>query len=136
MTLPTSRFPTNSDKLESIVSFGQLGNGATVDAVRGRKDIVVWKQLPSFQVAGSYWAKALGIGGWSVDVNHVYDITPVLWRGDGERERPSVDLRTTDFVTQFTQQQDTLPQQTDLGHYYMATGPDGYVYLAQADRFV
>jgi len=107
------------------VSFAQFGTGATVDAGGGSNWYEIWESLPTYRTVGNFHAKALGLGGWSLDVNHVYDHEGVLWSGDGTRERPPVP-NTTKFLNQWDGDHWG-------GNYYIASAPDGTLYVAQSN---
>ncbi|HEY5962365.1 MAG TPA: hypothetical protein VIV60_37670, partial [Polyangiaceae bacterium] len=75
------------------VSFGQLANEfpGAVDAVRGRMDLTSTQRWSGRQTGVGKWlATSAGLGGWTLDVNHVYDPARILWRGDGGRDTPPV----------------------------------------------
>ena len=73
----------------TLVSFGSLSDSVTLSGAPGRTDMTSWQDLPSSDTTvGTYLAKGARLGAWTIDANHVYDFGGVLWRGDGEREKP------------------------------------------------
>lgn len=62
-------------------SFGQF-SGVPMTGNRSRREITLWQQMRG-QVGG-FDARGLGMGGWTLDANHVYDAEArLLLRGDG-----------------------------------------------------
>jgi len=80
----------------AAIDFGKLGDNLSTTGVAGRGTFVSSKTLSA--VVGTYLAKGAGMGGWTLDVNHVYDSQHTLWRGDGERESPQVDSSGTQAI--------------------------------------
>ncbi|CAM2005762.1 NHL domain-containing protein [Acanthopleuribacter pedis] len=67
---------------ETPRSFGLFGNGNPVSANAGRNEITLWQE--QIRYVGTWDARALGLGGWSVNEHHVYDPTSrTLYMGDG-----------------------------------------------------
>jgi len=66
-------------------SFGRYsGEGVDINGNRSRQEITFWQEYKI--TLGTWDSSAQGLGGWSIDVNHVYDLADnVLYRGDGTR---------------------------------------------------
>lgn len=63
-------------------SFGQLGGGVALGGARGDTEVGVQREWPF--IVGTNDAREQGLGGWTVDVVHRYDlVTRQLVRGDG-----------------------------------------------------
>lgn len=67
---------------ETPRSFGLFGSGNPVSADAGRNEITLWQEQTRY--VGTWDARALGLGGWSINEHHVYDPTSrTLYMGDG-----------------------------------------------------
>jgi RHS repeat-associated protein len=67
----------------STASFGAVG-GATITGDRAARTVTLWKEASV--VLRRAEAKALGLGGWTLDAHHVVDVEGLtLHRGDGRR---------------------------------------------------
>lgn len=65
--------------------FGRFyGAGTYVTGGRTREEIVLWRKVS--ETLGNLNVRELGLGGWTLDVHHVYDpIDKVLYLGEGGR---------------------------------------------------
>ena len=65
-------------------SFGSLPTGTTLSQIPARRDLTLWQ---THQVGvGAFDARTLSLGGWSIDVHHVYDPSAQkLYMGNGEQ---------------------------------------------------
>ncbi len=61
------------------------GNGIAITGSQALQEVTLWR---SWQIwAGTWDARAAGLGGWTLSVHHAYDPgTEVLYRGDGGRQ--------------------------------------------------
>ena len=84
---------------------------------------------------GNFDAQGLGLGGWTLDVHHVYDQDGrILYKGDGNRQRHELEVITTEAGNGGYQNESGLggpaisasigePRGIDIG-------PDGSIYIA------
>lgn len=80
---------------ERTPGFGAPGSGVEITASRTRQDVTFWKEWRGN--VGSLSAQPLGLGGWTLDAQHLYDPRGrVLHLGSGE-QRTAEGLGT--FVT-------------------------------------
>ncbi|MBN2575687.1 MAG: hypothetical protein JXP73_14065, partial [Deltaproteobacteria bacterium] len=111
------------------VSFGALSANPLVEAARGRMDVVSWQRLrPADVKVGTYDARGVGLGGWTIDVHHALDNLNNMWLGDGGRRAEALDGGNTIVSNppwaRFTPQ-DKLAVAND-GTIYIGTRPSYY----------
>ncbi len=115
-------------------SFNQYG-GAPISAQRALNEIKLWQELDG--EVGDFDARMFGLGGWTLNIHHAYDIAnKTLYKGDGSR-------RTADKLPEVVQ---TVAGTGILGNngiggqaantelWYpqgIAIGPDGSFYIAE-----
>lgn len=64
--------------------FGDFG-GEAISASPSREEVTLWRTFRG--KIGTWNARGIGLGGWSLSPHHVYDPTEqILYRGDGERQ--------------------------------------------------
>jgi RHS repeat-associated protein len=121
-------------------AFGRLvGPGGSIEGARERMDVVIWNEhRDEVETAlGGFDARAQGLGGWTADVNHIYDErTHTVQLGGGGQ------LNADPVITTAAGNGNApmIPRQGDgqegpnvpLGEPYEAeVGPDGTVYFAE-----
>jgi RHS repeat-associated protein len=74
--------------------FGYNGNGTPISAVRDRFQATLWQYWAGH--IGSVDAQYAGLGGWTLDVHHVFDReTETVYFGDGKEQSGFAPLLTT-----------------------------------------
>jgi len=64
--------------------FGESGSGVRVTGSRTRQEVTLWSE--SHRTLGTWDARAGGLGGWTLDVQHAYDpVGRTLFLGDGRQ---------------------------------------------------
>src|SRR6185295_16992642 len=62
--------------------FGSSGNGIPITGIPTRREVTLWQ--PYLQAVGGFDFLPLGLGAWSLNVHHVYDVNgKVLYLGNG-----------------------------------------------------
>jgi RHS repeat-associated protein len=88
--------PANVDLHFDQVSFGALSGNPLLEVARGRMDVISWQEMrPANIRLGTYDARGVGMGGWTIDVHHVLDKLNSLWLGDGNRRAEEIDASQT-----------------------------------------
>jgi RHS repeat-associated protein len=113
-------------------SFGAF-SGLTITGSRTRQEVTLWQQ---WSVAIGPWdGRGLGLGGWSLSVHHVYDVSAgMLYKGDGDRR--GADALDTIITTvagngTYGDSGDGGPAtQAQLAPIGMAVSADGSLYIA------
>jgi RHS repeat-associated protein len=84
-TLATVRVGYTYDGVyQKTTRFGSNGNGTVITGSKTRQEITLW-QVYSVPL-GLFDARALGLGGWSLNIHHLYDAARGrLFLGNGER---------------------------------------------------
>jgi RHS repeat-associated protein len=101
---------------DSTGKFGDYGTGVLLTPNRARGEITFTRGWSGR--LGGWDTRALGLGGWSLDVHHVYDpLGRTLFRGDGTR----VSAETVPNAVRTT---------TSAVHRGLAVAPDDSVYAA------
>jgi len=101
---------------DSEQSFGQT-SGVPLPGVDARQDAIIWQEQSV--VLGVFDARAMGLGGWTVDVHHFYDpATLTLHFGNGNTSRAQTQSRIIDTVSDRS-----APFPAEV------TGPDGAAYF-------
>ncbi len=101
-------------------AFNQTG-GTTLGLNPSRQQVSLSDHFTTMIGEGLTDARTIGLGGWSLDVHHVYDpVARVLHAGGGTRRRAGSLARLLSTID--------LPGQSVL--FDVATGPDGSVYVA------
>ena len=115
-----------------------------------RQQIGLWNEWTTY--IGGFDPRGLGLGGWNLDIHHTYDpVSKTLYLGDGE-QRSAEELQPVVLSVAGTGTQVEMGPQgyvwdddwdgkkattVNLGNIYdIATGPDGSLYIAQADLMV
>jgi len=97
-------------------SFGQA-SGVPLPGVDARQDAIIWQEQSV--VLGVFDARAMGLGGWTVDVHHFYDpATLTLHFGNGNTSRAQTQSRVINTVSDRS-----APFPAEV------TGPDGAAYF-------
>ncbi|MGH8584547.1 MAG: RHS repeat-associated core domain-containing protein [Gammaproteobacteria bacterium] len=116
--------------------FGDYGNGILLTGNVARQELTLWKTQP-FSV-GSFDLRTVGLGAWSLNVHHVYDVIgKVLYLGDGTR-RSTTGLRATmttvagSALGGFSGDGGPATAAALGGLPGLALGPDGSLYIADA----
>jgi RHS repeat-associated protein len=123
-------------------TFGQFSGAATGDATRN--EITLWQQFTSSVDAplsvGGWDARGLGLGGWTLSVNHEYDPGGLtLYRGDGSRRgvdavNPVVDTVAGNGSGGASGDGGPATHAEIGGASDVAVGPDGSLYIAAGNR--
>ncbi|WP_156338697.1 RHS repeat-associated core domain-containing protein [Chondromyces crocatus] len=123
---------------DSAPAFGAFAS-EDIAYSRTRSDVIAWKRWQGR--LGGLTASALGLGGWTVDVHHVYSPSAeVLYLGDGRRRTGAAlgtELRTVAGKGGTTGALGdggpavSAPLDTVSG---VAVGPDGSVYLSSTGQ--
>ena len=85
---------------EGVNRFGYNGDGTPITFGKTLQEVVLWKEWQSAlsledNAAGTWDARALALGGWSLNAHHVYDpMSRTLFYGDGSR-RTAYELKPT-----------------------------------------
>ncbi len=116
--------------------FGYNGNGIRITGVRSRSDLTLWQQYRT-QVGAIDARAAVGLGGWTLSAQHVYDpIGHTLYLGNGSERSANAlnDTITTIAGTGGSCKpacQDGLPALGAPIHdpRSMVFGPDGSLYF-------
>jgi len=117
--------------------FASPPSGATITGSRTRQEVTLWRKWEGF--VGSLNAGALGLGGWTIDVQHLYDPrSRVLYFGYGQkRSADSIGASVTTIVGTGTQgySGDNGPAlQAEITQPHgILVAPDGTVYFADDD---
>jgi RHS repeat-associated protein len=116
-------------------SFARVsGTGTTIDAFRSSAFITSWRVWRGY--IGALDAVKHGLGGWSLDVQHVFDPADrTLYQGDGGRRTaaglPPVIGTVAGGGSPFAPWGDGGPADQAFGDWVgVATGPDGSIYIA------
>jgi RHS repeat-associated protein len=100
-------------------SFGDYPSGVIIAGSRARQEIFLTRQ---WQVQLGAWEPP-GLGGWTLDMHHAYDVASgAIYLGDGRR-RLAAQLSTT-----LNRAASPPTGSSTLGHLH-AVGPDGSMYL-------
>jgi YD repeat-containing protein len=126
-----------------VNTFGRLsGSGNAIEGARGRMDLIVWSEHRDDveTVLGGFDARAQGLGGWTLDVNHLYDArTHTVHLGSGGH----INADPTITTAAGNGNAPSFPRQGDgqegpnapLGEPYEAeVGPDGTVYFTEVTQ--
>ncbi|MCP5197341.1 MAG: hypothetical protein H6974_11225 [Gammaproteobacteria bacterium] len=77
--------------------FGHAGNGLTIEGSRTRQEVYFLRRTPVRVTALDF--RQVGLGGWSLDVHHIYDpIGQTLYQGNGSR-RSVTNLLYNNIIT-------------------------------------
>lgn len=69
---------------QNALRFGDVGDGVPITGDRSRQEITLWTEWHG--KLGGLDQRATGFGGWSLDVQHLYDPRGrTLWLGSGQR---------------------------------------------------
>jgi hypothetical protein len=72
---------------EKTVIFGYNGNGVPITGNAGRDELTLWAMYETY--LGTVRAEPLGFGGWTVDQNHILDLSgQTVFLGTGEQLTP------------------------------------------------
>ncbi len=108
-----------SSKYTDTTRFGGLDSDQSITGNRAAKQITYWRAYNT-QV-GTFDAKGLGFGGWSLTDHHVYDPqNQVFYGGDGSRRT------ATAYIAEVAWAAADLGTPTDV-----IAAPDGSVYVAE-----
>jgi RHS repeat-associated protein len=119
---------------ENTGRFGSPPSGATITGSRTRQEVTLWRKWEGY--VGSLNAGVMGLGGWTIDVQHLYDPrSRVLYFGYGQkRSADSIGSTVTTIVGTGTQgySGDNGPAlQAEINQPHgIVVAPDGTVYLA------
>ena len=126
-----------------VNTFGRLSaSGTQIDGARNRMDLIVWSEHRDDveTVLGGFDARAQGLGGWTLDVNHLYDArTHTVHLGSGGHINADPIITTAagnGNAPSFPRQGDGQEGPTaPLGEPYEAeVGPDGTVYFTEVTQ--
>ena len=72
-------------RISAPTALGYPGNGSPITGDQAREEVTIWKDW--HDTVGSIDLKPRGLGGWALDVQHVYDtVGHVLDLGSGGRQ--------------------------------------------------
>lgn len=116
----------------STVQFSDFPT-AVMGGISGRERVIIWREWTD-QI-GSWDARAVGLGGWTLSPHHTFDLTAkpqALYRGDGRRQSseafgPFIN-RVAGGTTFCAGTTGTIQNVCPQG---LATGDDGSVYITQ-----
>lgn len=113
--------------------FGYNGNGTRMTGSQSRREITIWSD---YKVnLGTWDDRTRGLGGWSLDVHHVYDPnSQVLYKGDGTQQTASDVNRTIKTIAGGGQDTGEGVDATTADLFNtngLAVGPDGSLYIAE-----
>ena len=115
-------------------SFNQYG-GAPISAQRALNEITLWQEIDG--KVGDYDARMQGLGGWSLDMHHTYDVnTRTLFKGDGSRRTaeklPDIVVTVAGTGVIGSTGLGGPAIQAEVGAMgSLAVGPNGSVYIAE-----
>ena len=67
---------------ERVERFGYNGNGQPITTNPTRQEVILWQQRRD--ILGNVDARTQGLGGWTINVHHIYDpIGHIFYGGDG-----------------------------------------------------
>jgi len=70
---------------ERTARFGSNGNGAVITGSRTRQEVALWREFRTW--IGGWDARSQGLGGWTLNVHHAYDVMGrTVHLGDGRRQ--------------------------------------------------
>jgi hypothetical protein len=112
-----------------------VGPGVAFDRPLNAQEVIFWREFQ--RVIGTWDARGAGLGGWTLDVHHVYDpVQRLLLRGDGTR-RSAADALAVTMSTIAGGGTDFSPQDgspAKSARFYdtqsVIAGPDGSVYVS------
>jgi RHS repeat-associated protein len=118
-----------------VSRFGNTGEGIPLTANRTRGEFVFWGEKDV--LVGMRDAKPSGLGGWSLDVHHLYDPTGALFQGDCKTRRvDGMPNMVNTFAGGGSVPADTgvsAKQARFAGPGAVAVAPDGTVYVVDYD---
>ena len=126
-----------------VNTFGRLSaSGNQIEGARNRMDLIVWSEHRDDveTVLGGFDARAQGLGGWTLDVNHLYDArTHTVHLGSGGHINADPIITTAagnGNAPSFPRQGDGQDgPNAPLGEPYEAeVGPDGTVYFTEVTQ--
>ncbi len=109
--------------MQKPTSFASFGSGPAYVVAQVRAQRAFLESRYYDVTVGAFDDKALGLGGWTLSPQHVYDTrTGVLWRGDGEKRTPNA---LSDVVN-------TVHAEGDTYGFYrgLAAAADGEIYAS------
>jgi RHS repeat-associated protein len=112
---------------EQTQRFGYNGNGTIIVGDRTRREVSLQQQTTS--PLGHFDARALGLGGWSLNINHFYDFYgATLYLGDGTR-------RTVANINAVIS---TVVDGSDasINPAFCAVGPDGSFFVVDGNTLI
>lgn len=118
---------------ENAVAFAAYGSA--ISGVRARQQVILWQEWQG--QLGAWQARAQGLGGWTLSVQHAYDpIGKTLYLGNGDR-RSAASLNQDIITTVAGTGQPGLAGDGNLAisarlwtPQGVAFGPDGKLYIA------
>lgn len=101
--------------------FGYDGNGIPITGIRTLQQVTLWKTQHLYVGAPDF--RTLGLGAWSLNVHHMYDVNhKVLYLGD--RRQRSADALGATIAT--------VPSSRGIDIYSLVAGTDGSVYFGES----
>jgi PKD repeat protein len=127
---------------QQTLRFGYSGNGIPVTGNRTRREVTLLR-VTTLRI-GSFDFRAVGLGAWSLNVHHSYDVIgKVLYLGDGSRRSDHIALRATittvagDGLRGFSGDGGpAIAASLDLTNCSsgLAVGPDGSLYISDSSN--
>ncbi|MFO1352645.1 MAG: hypothetical protein U1F68_19025 [Gammaproteobacteria bacterium] len=114
--------------------FGYNGNGIAITGSRTRQEVTLGRVTET--EIGAWDARGIGLGGWTLDVHHVYDPNgQVLYQGDGARRsvqtlNAAIGTLTGTGAASFSGDGGPAAQAAFNFPLGVAAGPDGTLYIA------
>jgi RHS repeat-associated protein len=137
---PAQYFALETDFMMSFARFpGEGGNGQFTLLGGERFEVVIEQQWHGS--IGTWDASALGFGGWSLDLQHVYDpIDRMLYQGDGRRRSTEAQGQIITTVAGtgvggFSGDNGPATQAQLAGPVDVTVGPDGSLYIADPGNY-
>ena len=123
---------------ERTTRFGNNGNGVQISSGTSRQDLVLSTTSKTYLT--SFDSRGIGLGGWTINVHHVYNpSSQVLYFGDGRKKNAQLLGRMISTIagnpSGSVAPDGSAATSTYLGQNAgLATGPDGSFYYNEGTR--